>query len=227
MKKIYILAVAILVGASCTYAQNEESRSLESFSEVSTSESIKVTLVKGNKNEARIITSNVDTDKVLTDINGESLNIHMTRGSYMNNSVEVILTYSGELSKIKASSSGQIKSDNKLVSNELYVKASSSGKVYLDVSANQLKVDVSSSGKVELSGQTKTQVVEASSSGKYDGFDMVSEGAKVDVSSSGKVDISVSKELFADASSSGKVTYRGTPEKVMADTSSSGSVRKD
>ncbi|RJE74580.1 head GIN domain-containing protein [Reichenbachiella sp. MSK19-1] len=227
MKKILTILFAGFCIVTTACAQDEETRTLDAFQGLSVGESIRVTLIEGDKNEAVITTTNVDTDKVLTEINGGDLRIHMESGSYTNNTVEVVLTYTQALDKIKVSSSGRISGKGTVRSKELYLKASSSGRMELDVDVEQLKIDVSSSGKISLSGQTKTQVIDASSSGKYHAFGVDSEGVRVDVSSSGKVEVSVGKELRADASSSGKVVYRGSPDKVLADTSSSGSVRRD
>lgn len=224
-KQIILVIIGVFV-STWVLAQDEEVRQLDSFDRISVGESIKVTLVKGSKNEAVIKVSGADTDDVLTDVNGDYLKVHMAKGSYFNTNVEVRVTYSGELEEVKVSSSGKISSEGVINSEELFVKASSSGRMELAVNVDKLKVDVSSSGRVALNGKVNTQVIEASSSGRYDGFDVDSRGAKADVSSSGRVEISVSDELFAEASSSGKVVYKGQPEKVMVDTSSSGSIKK-
>lgn len=225
-KQIILVILGIFV-STWVLAQDEEVRQLDSFDGISVGESIKVTLVKGSKNEAVIKVSGAEAKDVLTEVNGDYLKVHMDKGSYFNTNVEVRVTYSGELREVKVSSSGKIFSEGVIQSEELFVKASSSGRMELAVNVDKLKVDVSSSGKVALNGKANTQVIEASSSGRYEGFDVASKGAKADVSSSGKIEISVSDELYADASSSGRVLYKGNPERVMVDTSSSGSVKKD
>lgn len=243
--KNLILAVLIATIPVLAKSQNQESRNLPSFSKLSVGQSINLVIEKGNENRARIETSGVDADRVLTEVSGSSLDIRMKKGTYRSTNVNVYLTYKDELEAIDANSSSSLKANSVVRSNELYVKVSSSAKMDLEVEAGEVEINVSSSaratmdvvaesmdvsvnssGKLELSGSTEFQRFRVSSSGKLMGFGLKCEKVKADISSSGNAEISVSKELIADASSSGKIYYRGNPEKVLVDTSSSGKVRK-
>lgn len=244
MKNIFAFMLAVLVSFSLQ-AQNTETRKLSSFDRVAVGQSIKLILEQGNERSARIETSGVDTDKVVTDVSSGNLNIQMAKGNYRNTRVTVYLSYSDKLEGIRASSSASIQSENKVVSDELSIKVSSSAKVNLEVEANELDVrmsssgkadlninvenldvDISSSAKLDLSGRTNFQRFNISSSGKMYAYDLSSTKVRGDVSSSGSAEVSVSNEIIADASSSGKITYRGNPEKVIVDSNSSGKVRK-
>ncbi len=223
MKKIIIMTGILLAALVVVQAQNKVTRILNDFSEVQVSESIDLVLIPGSKNEALIEVSGVDAENVETEISGNQLHIGMANGNYRNSSVKVTLTYK-LLKGVKANSSSQVQSQGAIKSEELYVEVSSSARANLEIAVEKLKIEVSSSGKLDITGKAISQVIDVSSSGHYAAFDLVSEGVKVDVSSSGKVEINVNKEIFADASSSGKVSYKGNPEKVIADTSSSGKV---
>jgi hypothetical protein len=244
MKHI-ILSFLFFIASSVAIAQNNESRNLSSFDKVAVSESIKLVLKKGNENKARIETSGVDTDRVLTEISGSSLNIHMKKGNYRSTTVEVHLTYTKELQEIKSGSSASVKSEDKIKSkelsiqvnssakldldtetDELEIRVSSSGKVNINVDTENLNVGVSSSGKLEVAGTTNFQSFDVSSSGRFMAYDLSSQKVKANISSSGSAEITVAKELIANASSSGRISYKGNPDKVLADSSSSGKVRK-
>lgn len=226
-------------------AQNQESRNLPSFSKLSVGQSIKLVIEKGNENRARIETSGVDAERVLTEVSGSTLDIRMKKGTYRSTNVNVYLTYKDELEAIDVNSSSSLEANSIVKSNELDVKVSSSAKMEadiearevaisvsssaranLEVSAQSMDVSVNSSGKLELSGSTEFHRFRVSSSGKLMAFGLNCEKVKADISSSGNAEIYVSEELIADASSSGKISYRGNPEKVLVDTSSSGKVRK-
>lgn len=244
MKHI-ILSFLFFIASSVAIAQNNESRNLSSFDKVAVSESIKLVLKKGSENKARIETSGVDTDRVLTEISGSSLTIHMEKGNYRSTTVEVYLTYTEELEAIKSSSSATVKSEDKIKSKELSVRVSSSAKLELDVETEELEirvsssgkanlnvdtqdlnVDISSSGKLEVSGSTNFQSFDISSSGRFMAYDLSSQKVRANISSSGSAEITVAQELIANASSSGRISYKGNPDKVLADSSSSGKVRK-
>lgn len=227
--KLSITTLAIIIlSFSGVLAQSgsEETRQLSSFVEIKVAESINAILIKGTSNEVKIKTNGIESEKVLTEIESGALHIHMERGTYSNIDVDVLITYTEELSKIRVSSSASIKSEKPIVGEELYLKASSAGEIVLPIDVQQLKVDVSSSGKAKLEGTVQTIVADASSSGSLKAYDLKCKGAKVDASSSGKIEINVSKEVIGRASSSGKVRYHGDPEKVDVETSSSGSIKK-
>lgn len=244
MKHI-ILSFLFFIASSVAIAQNNESRNLSSFDKISVGESIKLTLKKGSENKARIETSGVDADRVLTEISGSSLNIHMEKGNYRSTTVEVYLTYTEELEAIKSSSSASVKSEDKIKSKELSIRVNSSGKLDLDMETEELEirvsssgkaninvdtenldVGVSSSGKLEVTGTTNFQRFDVSSSGRFMAYDLSSQKVNANISSSGSAEITVAKELIANASSSGRISYKGNPDKVLADSSSSGRVRK-
>ena len=225
MKKLIIVAGLMAAATVLVQAQNREVRNVGSFDEVKVGESVRLVLVPGNKNEVLVETDGVEVDKVETSVSGGQLRIGMSRGTWRSFTVTVTVTFK-ELNGVKCSSSARVNSKGTIDSNDFYVDVSSSGRVNLDVNVEKLKVEVSSSGRIELSGSATTQVVQASSSGRYSAFGLDSEGVKVDVSSSGRVEVNVSKEIYADASSSGRVSYKGSPEKVIADTSSSGKISR-
>mgnify|MGYP002636009405 CR=1 len=109
---------------------------------------------------------------------------------------------------------------------ELEIKVSSSAKAKLNIDTENLNVGVSSSGKLELSGRTNFQSFDVSSSGRFMAYDLSSKRVKASISSSGSAEIQVAQELIANASSSGKISYKGNPDNVLVDSSSSGKIRK-
>lgn len=226
MKKIILSLGIIIASIVITNAQDKETRSLSDFSKLSVAQSIKVTLIKGDKNEAIVEVDGVELEDVRTDVSGSTLEIRMEKGSYRSKSITITLTYK-TLNDVHVSSSGAVKGNDTISCEKFNVHASSSGRVQLVLNVRSLDVHASSSGKIELAGKAKYQDIHASSSGRISAFDLDSEEADIHVSSSGKVDITVHQKIDARASSSGRVNYRGNPEKVFVDSSSSGRVTKD
>lgn len=225
MKNIIASLFALFIVVS-VHAQNRDKRNLDPFNRISVGESIEVVIEKGDENAAYVQASGVDVDRVLTEVIGSRLKIHMERGMYFSTDVFVRLVYTDELQGIKVSSSADLRSKNLIKSDELLVQVSSSGDAELEVDVDDLEIDVSSSGKLDIGGTTKSLALEVSSSGKVNGFDLSCGAATADMSSSGRAEITVVNKLVAEASSSGKLTYRGDPDKVIVDASSSGRVRK-
>lgn len=245
MKKSMLITLLGVLVAGYTFAQSEETRSLSSFSKVSTHEGIVVYLEEGNREEARIVSDNIDLEDILTDVSGSTLKIHLDGNNYRNVDVEVYVTYKS-LTALRASSAGSIIAKDRIETSgdfdvdvssagdvsatikadELSIDASSAGDAKLEVDVDEIDAEVSSSGDIEITGTARYQDVQASSSGDYDAYDVVCEEVEAGVSSGGSIKVNVTSKIDARASSGGSVRYKGSPKYVDVSSSSGGSVRK-
>lgn len=243
-KSLLITALGILV-AGFAFAQQEETRSLDSFTKVTAHEAINVYLKKGNKEEARIVSKSEDLEDVLTDVSGGRLKIHLEGNNHRSVDVDVFVTYVS-LNAIGASSAASLKAEGTIETDgdfdvdvssagditasiradELEIEASSAGDARLEVEVNRIDAEVSSAGDVEVTGSAKDQDISASSSGDYDAYDVESDEVRASASSGGSIKVNVESKLDARASSGGSVRYKGSPTYLDANSSSGGSVRK-
>ena len=224
MNKLLIILFACSLGL-VAQAQDTETRKLDDFTAISVGEAIKVILVPGNKNEAKIIADNVDLDEIETRVSGGKLKIELSGNRYKNIEVEITLTYKN-IEELSVSSAANVKTKGVLKADKLEVSVSSAGYARLEVDAGSVDVSVSSSGELELEGRATSQRAGVSSAGEYNGYDMESEEAYIKASSAGSARVSVSKKIDASASSAGSVKYRGNPDKVYVNASSGGSASK-
>lgn len=224
MKKLIALFGIMMAVIVIAQAQNSDNRSLDNFSKIKVGESINLFIEKGNKNSAKIETSGVDADRVLTEMRGDQLYIHMERGNYWRTTVDVWVTYTA-LEGVSVSSSAKLESKGTIKADEFFVAVSSSGRAELALEVDELEIDISSSGRAEIAGRANFTDIDLSSSGRLEAFALESKSVRADLSSSGKAEITVTEKIVADASSSGSLYYKGKPDKVLVDTSSSGKVR--
>jgi hypothetical protein len=104
---------------------------------------------------------------------------------------------------------------------------SGSGRVVLNETiAERAQFGVSGSGKIEASGTAHEVKTSISGSGKVLARELKTEICDIRISGSGDVEINVIKELDANISGSGTVTYTGNPAHVNSHSSGSGHVRK-
>ena len=225
MKRIIATLILISACSISLLAQNTETRSLDNFSAISIGEAIKLVLVPGNKNEAKIVADNIDLDEIETRVSGSRLKIELTGNRYRNIEVEITLTYK-ELEDLSVSSAARVKTKGAIKAEDFEVSVSSAGFARLEVDASMIDADVSSSGELELEGKATSQRVGVSSAGVYDSYDMACEDTYVRASSAGSAKVSASKKIDAKASSAGSVKYRGNPDKVYVSASSGGSTSK-
>ena len=225
MKKVLTIIFLVAAMATTGLAQNTETRSLDDFSAISIGEAIKLVLVPGNKNEAKITADNVDLDEIETRVFGSKLKIELTGSRYKNIEVEIRLTYKS-LEELSVSSAASVWTDGPIKTEDLEISVSSAGDARLDIDVNEVDVSASSSGNLVLKGKTISQRVGVSSAGVYKAYDLACEDAYVRASSAGSARVSASKKIDAKASSAGSIKYKGDPDKVYVNSSSGGSAGK-
>ncbi len=225
MKKLLFITGLIAINISISIAQVTETRALEDFSEITVGEAIDLILVPGNKNEARIETSNIDLEDVRLEVRGNNLKVDLEGTRHRNINVKITLTYKS-IEAISISSAASVSTKGAIKSSSLDIDVSTAGNANLEIEASEINIDVTSAGELELKGSTISQRVNVSSAGEYRGYNLNCQDAYVRVSSAGSVRVMATKKIDAKANSAGSVVYKGNPQKVYVNTSSGGSARK-
>ncbi|HAA10490.1 MAG TPA: hypothetical protein DCE41_01865 [Cytophagales bacterium] len=241
-----LAATAITVGLGfAAQAQDTETRNLGSFDRVSAHEGIEVVLQEGNSNSAKITAKRIDLDEVLLDISGGSLKIHLEGNNHNNVDVEVVVTYTGSLEGVRASSAASVVCndwleaddfevdassagdvDVKVTADDIDVDGSSAGTIVLEVKAGDIDLDMSSSANITISGTADDLEVDGSSAGDLRAYDLTVKDADVSLSSGSHAKVNVSDNLRARVSSGGGVRYKGSP-RMDVNTSSGGTVKSN
>mgnify|MGYP002651880848 CR=1 FL=1 len=244
MRKIFLLSIAALLSFT-VWSQSGATRSLDSFTKVSTQEGIEAILTKGTKESARIEADGIDIEDVITDVSGGTLSLELDGDNHRNVDVTIYVTYV-ELSGLRASSAGSIDVRDKVIAkgdfdircssagdieatieaDEMDIDVSSAGDVELVVVVNELDMEVSSAGDIEIEGTAKYVEASASSSGDIDGYDLTCDEADLRASSGASIKLTVKEKLDGRASSGGSIRYEGNPKYVDANSSSGGSVKR-
>ena len=206
-------------------AQESETRVIDSFRGVKSSQAIDVYLKKGSKESVKVEVSGTSLRNVITEISGTYLKIQMREGNYKNNNVKVYVTYVA-LEKISASSSSSVYSEGSIKASTFKIDISSAASVEVNLDVDDLAVDASSAGDAVLEGKTKSLSIEANSAGDVDAYGLESGKVHASANSGGSVKVNVIRELDAHANSGGSVRYRGNPTKTNTRANSGGSVKK-
>lgn len=223
------LVLCLSIFAHSVFA--EETRDLPDFNEVSAAAGVKVILVKSSQTKANVEVENCDPEDVITEVRGSKLvvkfddKISWTRSN--RNRKATVTVYYKAVSAVGVSSGAMIHSDEVIEAGNLELDGSSGGMMEFEVNSRALNVDISSGGIIKINGKTESLDVDVSSGGVFKAYDLRSDSATADASSGGVASFSVAKTLDADASSGGSIRYRGNPDKVHSNASSSGSIRAD
>ncbi len=224
--KVIVSVLMVFAFAGLALAQESETRSVDSFRGIKSSEAIDVYLKKGTKESVKVEVTGIRLSDVLTEVSGTNLRIHRREGNYRNsNTVKVYVTYVN-LERISVSSASNVFSENPIKSSSMEINISSAASVEVSLDVDHLTVDASSAGDAVLAGKANTFEVEANSAGDIDAYALESLVVRASANSGGSAKVTVTKELDAQANSGGSIRYRGSPTKTNTDSNSGGSVKK-
>lgn len=231
-------------------AQHTETRKIASIKGISVSSAIEATYVKSSRNEVVVEVEDPAHLKKLETVveNGTLVIKYKSNSSVRTRGTNRVTVYtsSSSLEKLKVTSSASLRVDPSIKTPKILIEISSSGKLYAaklttdqatidasssgqlnaNITATSLTIDASSSAKINLLGSANSATIAISSSAQADLSAIEVKQAVVEVSSSAKATVNVKDKLVADASSSGKIIYIGTPRSLTTDKSSGGTVRE-
>ncbi|MBK8878175.1 MAG: DUF2807 domain-containing protein [Haliscomenobacter sp.] len=117
-----------------------------------------------------------------------------------------------EVQSVHNTSSGDIISENILVTDDIYITNSGSGDIDLGLDADDIDARLSGSGKLFLEGEADELTLDVTGSGDYRGFKLKLNRADIRTTGSGDAEIWVLNYLKARISGSGDILYRGSPQ---------------
>jgi hypothetical protein len=223
---IYFLALFLLSGFSLC-AQSVETRSLPDFNQLKTGGSWDVILKKGDRAEVLLEAKNLNLERVIAEVKNGTLDIYLEKGNYRNVDLKVTVTYQ-DLEGIHSSGSGNLKSTDAVVADELKISLSGSGNAsFNEVVSDKLALTMSGSGDLTIRGGSTGQVtLKQSGSGNFKAGDLEAQDASIEKSGSGNAALTVDRTLSVRASGSGNVAYKGNPSLNDIKVSGSGRVVK-
>lgn len=230
--KIY-LSTTFIIFFSCLTAFSQDRRetlNLPEFDEVHLGTSGEVFIKQGNKTEVILEASEKRKEILEIEVRGGRLYIENKRRwrwkDWRGSGDLVVYVTMKDVNALKVSSSGKIIGEGILKTGDMDLAVSGSGRIDIETEADDLAAAISGSGKIELAGRSSYNDVRISGSGKLFAEDLEGEEYYIAISGSGDCKINVSKKIEARISGSGKVFYRGNPDKVNSSVSGSGSIRK-
>lgn len=147
------------------------------------------------------------------------------RDSFRSSDLTVYVTMR-EVERLSLSGSGTITGENTINTDDIRVSVSGSGNIELDLDSRAVDLRISGSGDIEMEGTSDRIEARISGSGRVDAEEMQTKVFEASISGSGNCYTNVSEEINASISGSGSVYYTGNPDRVIANSSGSGKIRK-
>lgn len=123
-----------------------------------------------------------------------------------------ILISMPDVRRLTTNSAGSINSEDKIVSDELYLTANSAGNLTLEIDVDKLHTNINSAGNIHLAGFADEHRSTLQSAGNLSAFGLETNKTYITVSSAGNARVLVNDYLDVNLSSVGSLYYKGHPQ---------------
>ncbi|PKP10733.1 MAG: hypothetical protein CVU09_05850 [Bacteroidetes bacterium HGW-Bacteroidetes-4] len=219
---------ALFVSIAASAQQKTEVRNVKGFSGIDVSEGIRVELTYGDKEYVEVTTDEGVMERVITELKGNDLRIHMEGNNWNGWNIKVLVKVTAvKMERLEASSGSSIITQNLLESNKLEMSSSSGASLKVAFKSPVASCKTSSGASADLKGETQTFSAKSSSGSSIDAELLKADKVDADVSSGASIEVTANEELKAEASSGGTIKYSGSPKMKDIEKSSGGSVRSN
>jgi hypothetical protein len=247
MKTLLTLLLAMVVAFGAT--AQKRTIDVGAFTEIGFATGGTLYLTQGNENKVEVECPDDLFEKLDLTVKGEKLVIGQA-DSWKNwkgidtSKLKVYVT-AKSIKGVSVSGSGTLIGKNEIKTSALVLKVSGSGNMTLQANSTSVETVISGSGKIDLNtrteslsctisgsgritakGEAAATKLTISGSGSVKGEELTTKSCGVTISGSGSCYINTTEELEARISGSGIVYYSGSPDRVIANSSGSGKIKK-
>ncbi|MFN8256974.1 MAG: head GIN domain-containing protein [Bacteroidales bacterium] len=216
LKSAIFLFVALILVNINSYAfnvyQQIQERKLPAFNELNLSIKAEVYVKQGSTQKVEIQASEKYLKLLETEVKGNSLNIKWSEWNLMvSEKIKIFITMT-DVNALKVSGSGDIYAQGVILTTDIDLAVSGSGKVQVDdLKAENISSSISGSGDILINGTNTAGKLNASisGSGNIKAQDLPVRNVEVAISGSGDCNVNAVENLRARISGSGDVYYKG------------------
>lgn len=228
----FISSIILLLHSGCNLdcitssgKQVSQVRSVDSFSSITTSGTVKLVLKQGPSQEVRIVADDNIQDEIRTHVNGKTLKIEI-EGNICDGGQIIAYLTAPNFEGVDASGAVELTSDGNLKVQDFAIRISGSSKVNLDLNAANVITKSSGSSEIHLKGQAGSHDVDLSGAGSIDALDFIVGKYSIETSGASQSRINVLNELRVKSRGASDVQYRGNPSQISNDESGASSLKK-
>ncbi|MBZ4035006.1 DUF2807 domain-containing protein [Flavobacterium sp. 17A] len=238
MKRSILLLACIMLLSVSSNAQSKingngkvitQTRTTGDYDGIKVAGFFDVDLVAGKEGKITIKGEENLLPLIKVEVEGNELKVYVEKGTQIRTSmgkkIEMTIPFE-KISALTLSGSGDVRTKNKITSDNFSAKLSGSGNFDLDVDSKSLDLALSGSGDVALKGKADSFTSKISGSGNVNASNLKSKTADVTVSGSGNSVVSCDTSITGRVSGSGNIKYLGNPEKRDVKVSGSGKIYK-
>jgi hypothetical protein len=221
MKKL-IYTVAIGLSSLGLMAQTSETRTVGDFTKINAGGAAEVIMTQGEPTQLKIVSEGADLSKIITEVNGNTLNIS-TRGNNQDD-FKIYVTFK-TLDAISTSGAAYVKSDSTFNAEKIYLESSGASRIKLDVICKNIESNASGASTITLTGATENHLSFVTGAASLKAYKLSSVNTEITTSGASSGKVSVNQKFTANASGASSIKYMGNPEDRIINVSASSSVK--
>jgi hypothetical protein len=229
MNRIYFKTkawgLALLISSSLTTLKAQQPREVGDFTGLVAGDPLKIILSQSDLATVKVDAPEAVQSSIKTEVKDGILSV-FTDGNFPNDQNITILITVKSLNSLENSGVAEIKSENKLICENLKIVSTGVGNIDLDLDAKEITSILSGAGHINLKGSTQLLNATITGAGGLKATELEANKVVANVSGAGDAKVNVSQSLNADVSGAGSVIYKGTPVDRVVNISGVGSVRE-
>lgn len=192
-------------------AQNKPCSLQNEFNTVQIYDGIIASLERADSNQLCAgIETNLE-DLLISNENG-ILRIRKIAGKKYDKQPIILINYK-TINSIEIYGKSDIDTRNLILGDTLSIVLKSGSRFYADCDVKYLSVDVSEGSLLKIDGYALTQNIKSSGKATFSGFELEGEQAEVSATRGGIIKLNISKEITGSSTSTGHISYKGSPRK--------------
>jgi hypothetical protein len=224
MRKIGLLILGLLIISQAWAGQ--ETRELSSFSSLDIGGAFKVTLKKTGKHRVSIDADDDIIDRIRTEVVGSTLKVYIKDNNFRSHGPMNLVIEFSSLNGMDLSGASTVICDDVITASTFELDVSGAGSTKLVLETDRLKADMTGAGSLTLRGKAREQKIDITGAGSYNAEEFECDYTDIESSGAGTARVVANKELRAECSGAGSVRYKGSPDRVFADSNGAGSVKR-
>jgi hypothetical protein len=223
--KTKVLGSALLLSLSMFTVKAQQTRDVGDFTGIRAGDALKIIISQSDLPSVKVDAPEDMLPLIKTEVNDAILTISTEGNIKDDQNITVFITVKS-LNSLENSGVAEIKSENKLICENITLISQGVGDINLMLDAKEIKTKITGTGNVTLMGTTQLLDAMISGTGNLKASELEAAKVKANVSGTGNAKVYATQSLNADVSGAGSIIYKGNPVDRTVDISGVGSVRE-
>lgn len=217
--------LALLLSTSFISLKGQQQREIDDFNGIRAGDALKIIISQSDVTTLKVDAPSDIQPSVKTEVQDGILYISTDGNIKDDQNITVFITVKS-LNSLENPGVADIKSENKLICDDITIISQGVGNIDLDLEAKKIKSTLSGAGHIILKGNTDLLDATISGAGGLKAIDLEATKVIAKVSGAGDAKVNAKESLNADVSGAGSIIYKGKPADRIVNISGVGSVRE-